>query len=283
MTSEGLQATSQPAPLIDVHSRSGLKKYLAELIARRRYIAYVAMSDVRARHLDTVLGNLWHLLNPILQIAVYQLIFGLLIGTDRGVDNFFGYLAIGVFVYGFTQRTATLGALTLVQNRGLIRLLSFPRVVLPITSAVTEFLSSVPSYAVMVFVAYAAGESPSLRWLAVAPLFLGQSIMNTGFAMVTARAAHHFRDVQQILPFVFRLGFYGSGVLFDVNAYMDKSDLKWVFQANPLYCYIELYRWALLDRDIDPILLVSASAWTVGAFVFGFFWFRQAEGSYGNE
>lgn len=86
--------------LRDAHESSRLGPYLRDVWARRSYIAYVAKSELKRRQVNDVLGNIWHLLNPLLQIGVYFIIFGLLLDVgERSTDNFILFLTVGLFVY----------------------------------------------------------------------------------------------------------------------------------------------------------------------------------------
>lgn len=232
--------------------------------------------------MNTVFGNLWHLLNPVLSIAVYYLVFGVLLDTTRGVEYFIPFLAIGVFVFQYTQKSTTSGARSLVSNQGLLRSISFPRAMLPLTTVVTETLSFLPGVAVMIAVALIAGVPVQVAWLVIVPVIVLQFTFNVGAALISARLNHGFRDIENLLPFVFRLLFYGSGVLFSVDAYLDDPELRWVFIANPVFCFLALYRWALLDMPAQTAEVVSAIGWTAGLLVLGLWWFRRGEASYGS-
>lgn len=280
-TAVSATAHSHAPALRDARETERVIPYLQHTWQRRGYAWYVATSELRSRQMNTVLGNLWHLLNPALQIGVYYLVFGVVLDVSRGVDNFIAFLTVGVFVYGFTQRSVMLGAKSIYKNRGLIRIVSFPRVLLPVTSTLTEALAAVPSYALIVAVPLITGEP--LRWtmLLVVPLFVVQTCFNSGVACIAARATNHVADVQQVLPFIFRLGFYASGVLFNVEAYVETH--RWMFDLNPMYCFITLYRWAVFGGDLDSWILVSTPLWTVGIVLVGFLWFRRGEDQYGRD
>ena len=85
-------------------------EYVRSLWARREFALAMARGEFRSKHLNTILGGLWNVLNPLLQVGVYWLIFGVLLGTDRGVTNFVGFLAVGIFTYQFSQRSFLGGA-----------------------------------------------------------------------------------------------------------------------------------------------------------------------------
>jgi teichoic acid transport system permease protein len=229
----------------------------------------------------TVLGNLWHLLNPLLTIGVYYLIFGLLLQTDRGIDNFFLFLTIGLFLFQYTQKATIDGAKSIVSNLGLIRAIRFPRAILPLTSTVTETLASISTFAVAYLVALLSGSPVTWRWLMFPGVVALMFVFNVGAALVAARLTTHFQDTTQILPFLFRLLLYGSGVIFSVDAYTeDNPTLQALFTLNPMYCFITLGRWCLMGGDLEGSLLLSATLWATALSVFGFLWFRAAEDRY---
>lgn len=279
-------AARQGVPeLRDAHESSKLGVYLRELRSRRPYVHHVAINELKSRQVTNVLGNLWHLLNPLLSIAVFYVIFGLLLDTDRGVDNFLLFLTTGLFLYQFTQSSTIDGAKSIVTNKGLIKAVHFPRALLPLTSTWTEFLASLSTYVVLFLTAFVTGQSPRWSWLAIAPIILLQLVFNTGLGMAAARAAHHFIDTIQILPFVFRLVLYASGVIFSVDAYVE-SDNQFVhlaFVLNPMYCFITMGRWAMMGVECDPQLVLSAVGWSIVALLVGFFWFRAGEESYARD
>ena len=270
--------------LRDAHEAAKLGPYLRDVWSRRGYIRQVALSELRNRQAADVLGNLWHLLNPVLSIAVYYLVFGLILKTDRGVENFLVFLTIGLFVFQFGQKSTTDGARSVVSNKGLIKAVQFPRVILPITSTYTEVLAAIPTFVVAYLVALVSGVDITWRWPMLVPLLAMMTVFNSGTAMIAARLTTHFHDTVQILPFIFRLLFYVSGVIFSVDAYVaDSTLLNTLFTLNPYYCFISLARWSIFAGNLQTDLLFSAIGWTIVIFVGGFTWFRRAEESYARD
>ena len=118
----------------------------------------------------------------------------------------------------------------------------------------------------------------------MAPIVALQFVFSLGAAMVAARMATHFIDTIQILPFVFRLILYSSGVIFSVDAYVESGGLaELLFKANPVYCFITLSRWSVIGGQFPSDLLVSATIWAAVTLVAGFFWFRAAEERYARD
>ena len=109
----------------------------------------------------------------------------------------------------------------------------------------------------------------------------GKFIFNCGATLIAARSTARYRDVKNILPFMFRLLFYGSGVLFSVDAYVTNQLVRNLFVLNPMFNILEIYRWSILGGDIAAIEILALFLWTFILFYFGFFWFRKGEFSYG--
>lgn len=274
-------ARQDELPLFPADRSVDLRSYVRAIIERRGYVWYVAISQLRRQQMDSVLGNLWHLLNPALQIAVYYIIFGVVLEVDRGVDNFVAFIAVGLFVFQFSQKSTMAGARSIATNWNLIRSLWFPRAMLPVTSTLTELLAFLPAVIVMLAVCVATGEPVLATWMLIPFLVVGQTMFNLGAALVVARLTNHVQDVQQLLPYIFRLLFYASGVLFLVDAYVSHSRWRLVFELNPFYGYVSLYRWAVLGFDVSQRLVLITMLWTVFLLVFALWWFKRAERSYG--
>ena len=276
--------TSTTPPLVRVGSKSGVVEYLRALWARREFAIAIPSAELHAQHRNTVLGGVWHLLNPLIQIAVYYVIFGYIIGVDRGVDNFMGFLAIGVFVFHFTSRSITAGARSITSNENLMRAISFPRAILPMAAVFSELAAFSYALIAMVAVVLLTGEAITWTWLLVLPVIGLQMLFNLGAAFFIARAAAHFRDVQQVLPFMLRMWLYTSGVMWPVSRMTDKfPDLAWLLYFNPAFAFLELIRKAMLDGGFGPPeLWLSATVWSFAVLIFGFMFFRARENEYGH-
>jgi teichoic acid transport system permease protein len=280
-----------PPGLHPLGERPSLRDYLRQVWERREFALSSAIGDLRAQHMDTTLGNVWHLLNPILMIAIYYLVFGVILDISRGLDNFIGFLTIGIMAYQWSQKSITQGSRTIIGNEGLIRSLQFPRALLPVAAILKETLAFLPGVVLMVAVMLITAEPVTPAWAIVVPAFALHVTFNLGVALVLARVADRFRDTVNLLPFVFRLGFYGSGVIFAVDTrfsdVFEHAWVVWVFIANPFYALLGLWREALMTtytittHDVKW-LWISAIGWTVVALGVGLVVFRAGEKEYGR-
>jgi teichoic acid transport system permease protein len=262
-----------------------LPEYLDSIWGRREFIVSVPLADLRARHMNTVLGNVWQVLNPLLLMGIYFLIFGVILKTSRGLENYLTFLAIGVFMWQYTQRSAVQGAKAIVTNEGVIRSIWFPRIILPIATVIEEAVAFLPALFVMLLIAVLTGAYPTYTWVALLAVLAVQSVLNLGLAFVTSRATHLFRDVENMLPFLFRVAFYLSGILYSVEARVQNPLFKKLFLLNPMYCLVTLARGAVFGAPavlLDWRLWASSGAWALGLFVAGFAWFKAGESTYGR-
>ncbi len=275
------------AQLFDITKQPPLGAYLRTMWERRRLATALPMEELRSTHKNTVLGNVWHLGNPILSVAVYYFVFDTLIDASRGVDNFILWLTIGIFTYSLNTSTVTGGAKAIDQNRSLMRGLRFPRALIPVSVVVSALLTFAFELTILVIVALVTGERPSWRWLVIPAIVVGHTCFNLGGAFIAARLNDSFRDIQQILPVIFQLLRYVSGVIFPLELFLNRADgvpgvVRFLIEANPIRTILECYRWVFMgEAQTTAAYLLSTGAISVGLVVGGFIFFRRGEQRYG--
>lgn len=263
--------------------RTSLREYLRDLWHWRNFIITVPMNELRAQNQDTVLGQVWHLLNPLLLAMIYYVIFGIILGISRGgVENYSAFLIVGVIIFNYTRTAVRSGAKVIVTNRKLVQTINFPRAALPLSTMLEGIFSHLFGILVMCLVLLATDVRPTVTWLLVVPLILLQSVFNLGLVFFTSRFTFHFRDTQQFLPYALRIWFYVSGVLIPIESrFVTMEAARAVLQANPIYIIIEIARDAFIEGTADPTKWWTASAWAAGLLIAGFLYFRRAESEYG--
>ncbi len=276
-SSDGTSPDADVRPLIDLTARPSTLTYLQEAWRRREFAIVVPAQDLRAQNMDTALGQLWHLVNPALLVGVYFLVFGVVIDTRRGVDNFLGFLIVGVVLFHLTQRVVQEAAVSITGNLGLIRSIQFPRILLPAASVNGQTAAFVPALGLALAAVLATGERPSLRWLVLPAVLVAQFAFNFGAALLVARAGTSVRDLRQILPHLFRLLFYASGVIFSVEAFVDSELWRRAFALNPIYDIITAARWCLLSEPLDLWVLAGLVVWCTLMPAAGFVVFHRSE------
>ncbi|MER7111797.1 ABC transporter permease [Streptomyces sp. NPDC000229] len=271
-------------------ARPGLAEYVRQLWGRRHFILAFSQAKLTAQYSQAKLGQLWQVATPLLNAAVYFLIFGLILNAGRGMDKevYIPFLVTGVFVFMFTQTSVMSGVRAISGNLGLVRALHFPRASLPISFALQQLQQLMFSMVVLFVIAAAFGSYPSLSWLLILPALALQFLFNVGLSLIMARLGSKTPDLAQLMPFVMRTWMYGSGVMFSIPI-MLKDKPAWiadVLMYNPAAIYMDLIRFALIDgygsENLPSHVWLAALLWAVLVGVAGFVYFWKAEERYGR-
>ena len=190
---------------------------------------------LRFIHAAITKENYREVLTPLLNSAVYYLVFGILFQANRGISHYIAYLVTGVFIFGFTERSIVVGSTVMRANIALIRALHFPRACLPLAYVMVEFQQLLLSMLVLFTIVLSTGEPLTWYWLLLAPVMVLQATFNMGAALIMARLGAGAQDVSQLVPFLTRIWRYFCGVMYSI-ASLPASLPEWakgVLSLNP--------------------------------------------------
>jgi teichoic acid transport system permease protein len=299
LTSAELRALATENGLTPMGVRPPIGQYIRDVVSRWAFIRVLATSSAYAKNQDNYLGQLWALLNPILNAAVYVVIFGLLLKADRGLENSIAFIVIGVFTFRFVDQSVNGGARSISGKTSLIRSLHFPRAVLPISTVMSLLATLAPALVVMCVIVLLSGLLPAyptihITWywlllpVAVALLW----VFNMGLAFVMARAVAITPDLDNVTGFFMRFLMYGSGVLFPVTHYAERLPDQieaWVapvLEYQPVAVYLYLVRSSITQEPLlppDPWMWLWGALWAIVIFAVGFVIFWRGEERYGRD
>lgn len=269
-------------------ARPNLVEYIRQLWSRRHFISTFSRARLTAMYSKAKLGQVWQVVTPILNVAVYFLVFGVLLKTKRGIPDYIPFLVTGVFIFTFTQTSVMTGTRSVADNLGLIRAVHFPRACLPISFTLIQLQQLLISCVVLIGIILAWGQTPSMRWLLVIPALVLQATFNTGLALVMARIGSKITDMAQLMPFILRTWLYLSGVFYSIHDKLGTvaRPLQVIMDVNPAAIYIGLVRFSLIDSytagQLPSHVWLLALGWAVILGIGGFVFFWQAEESYGR-
>jgi teichoic acid transport system permease protein len=285
--------------------RPPLFEYAAQLWQRRHFITGYATAKNRSLYSNARLGQLWQLLTPVLNVAVYYFVFGILFTQSRGVPKFLLFLVIGVFLFNFLQTSMINGSRSISDQLVLIRALHFPRACLPMSATIIQLQQLGFSMIIVVGVALGLREAPTLHWLLVIPALIMFSVFCNGMAMIVARMGSVLTDTAQLLPFISRTWMYLCGVMYSIASVTDRAGIPhWVKLAlyyDPPALFITVVRNCMISMPSRASYATAADyqaavnslhqpayAWAVLVFwallagVGGFVYFWKAEEQYGR-
>ncbi|HEX3004949.1 MAG TPA: hypothetical protein VHO27_12120 [Angustibacter sp.] len=262
-----------------------LGPYFRELWRRRGFAFELARTQMHAANTDTVLGQAWLVLNPLLLASVYFLLVNVIAGGNRNL-TFFAHLTAGLFLFTFITGSMSAGATSVTSSGRLILNTSFPRMLLPLSSTWLAFRRFLPTLVVYAVLHVLSGRAIGVHLLWAIPILALSILLAAGLAMLIATAQVYFRDTASFLPYVIRIWLYVSPVLWLIEdarkAADDGSHGQAVLLAaqpyNPLYGVLGSWAEVLIEGHAPSWgLVVHMVAWSVGLLVVGGLVFMSRE------
>ena len=284
MTPEQAESLARAGGLDELGVRPPFLSYVKEVWHFRHLVWHLSSAQAYAANQNNYLGQAWAVFNPLMLVGSYYLIFGLLLKTRGGTENYIAFLTIGIFIFGYTASSLIAGARAVTANIGLVRALRFPRAVLPISVTLTQLLTNMPAFVVLIIMIPMTGEPFSLHWLLFPVALLLVTMINLGLAFFLARIVNAARDTANLVPVGVRLGRYVSGVFFSIPHYAGYGLISAILLFQPLAVGMTISREALMDQyQLQWSSWVAAAVWGVVLCGAGLVFFWRGEGRYGSN
>jgi len=265
--------------------RPSLSTYVVDLWRRRHFI----VTDARFRAFRTAksyrLWRFWLLAQPLLDAAMYGFIFGFLLKTSRGIDNFLGYLVLGVTFFALLTGWVNGGSSLLQTSKNLMQAFAFPRAAIVFSQSLRYMIDNIPSLIVGVVFALAAQWGKPISWtiIWVVPLTGLMWVFGTGLMFIVARITGFIPDAKVLINLAVRAWFFSSGVFFSLDRFAHTPTLYRIFQLNPGHLFLEALRDSVLYASSpDPKTWAYLCGCSFGTFIVGFLFFWRAEARYVN-
>ncbi|MEQ1785425.1 MAG: ABC transporter permease [Acidimicrobiales bacterium] len=257
-----------------------LRTYLHELSARRPFIVELAGAEVRGQRSSTFLGELWSLVDPLFQAAIYWFLFTVIRGStgDGSKAEFITAIIGSVFLFNYTRIAISDGGRAILRHKGLVLNAVFPRALLPIAEVYKGFLATLPALAVYVPIHFALG-GPITQAILVLPLLLVvQTVINLGLALLLSTATAYFMDVSNLLNYVTRLLTFATPVVYPVS--LLSPTIRQFLAWNPLFALFTSYQAIITGQMPNAGQVFQSVAWAVVLLVSGTWVFLRHERSF---
>ena len=257
--------------------------YLREFWRRRVFASELAKFTDKAEYLDSKLGKVWLVLNPLLLAMIYYLLVTVLKGGkhNNGITTL-AHILIGLFTFYFAQTCITSGAQSITSGGRLILNQAFPRALLPYSSSISAFQQFLPTIPVYIFVIiigklmYPATQVPGITWHFIWVPFIVALVGITGFGLALAFATMnvYFRDTNKLLQYFMRIWLYLSPILWQpemlhgwhravlylntLGPTLSATSHIWIDGLAPnLAEWIGMLSWALLSIVLGGYFFIS--------------------------
>src|ERR1700751_3098517 len=258
--------------------RGLLNLHLGELWAYRELVYFFVWRDVKIRYKQTLIGVVWVVLQPLLTMLVATLFFGKLAKLpSQGLPySVFCFAAVVPWAYFSTALVTATNFM--VENQRVITKVYFPRLILPVSAALSGLVDFTIGFVVLLIFTFAHGIRPAWT-LALLPLFLLLAIFTVlGVGLWLSALNALYRDVKSLTPFIVQFWTLASPVYYSSS--MVPERYRWLYGLNPMTGVIDGFRWALTGTGQAPTVTLLASTLIVSCVLFGgLIFFNYMEGS----
>jgi ABC-type polysaccharide/polyol phosphate export permease len=255
---------------------------LRVLVERRELLASFAWRELRARYKGSALGFAWNFLNPLLQLLVFWILFGVLLQsrpiTASGEKPFPIFLFVGLLPWTFFSSSLLGGAASIVANGSIVKKVRLPVQLLPAASVLSALVNFLLSLVILFSVLVLVGPRHPEGLLHLPLLVAIQLVLGLGFAYLLAALNVFFRDVEHILGILLLAWYFLTPILFPIAILADRPRELALMYLNPMTAVIVGYQRALLDGlppEWGPLAYSAAFALVI--FLIGFAYFRHVK------
>jgi lipopolysaccharide transport system permease protein len=254
---------------------------LAEAWESRELLYFFTWRDIKVKYKQTYLGILWAILQPLLLMGIFYLIFfrtlKISVGMSYPVYTFSGLILWGLFSTGITQSSESL-----LSSAAIIRKIYFPRILIPLSSLLTALVDFVIAFVLLIVLLIFSRQSVSWEALFYFPLaILLAFIASFGIGTLLAALNVKYRDFRYLLPFAMQLLFFSSQVVYSIRS-IEQDWLANLLYCNPLNGALELFYYPLQGGTINGTGVMISCITAVLFLATGLLFFKKTEAHFAD-
>ncbi|MBA4148681.1 MAG: ABC transporter permease [Verrucomicrobia bacterium] len=240
----------------------------------------LVLRDIKAQYKSSILGILWSLINPLMQLMVFSFLFRVVL--PLGIDNYAAFAFSGMLAWSWFQLSMLQATSAITSHRELIRRPGFPAPILPAITVTTNLINMLMALPLLLlFIVFSGGELKSTA-LFLPLLMMLQFVFTLSLAYLTATANVLFRDIQHLMAVCLQLTFYFTPVFYSASRVPEKY--KFLYELNPMVHLVTAYRDLLLFGQIPNLRTLSFLALaSVVLLVFGYTFFMRMRDRFVEE
>lgn len=276
-----LEENPEQTPVI-IEPRTGSLSFdIRELWEYRELLYFFVWRDIKVRYKQTVLGGIWVILQPLMPMILFSIIFGVLVKvpSDNIPYPIFTYAALlpwQLFSYSFYASSQSL-----VNNQGLITKIYFPRLLVPLSVILGALIDFLIPFPLLIGMMYFYGIQ--LTWAALAmPLFLLLTLLiSLAMGLWSSALNVQYRDVHHVINFLTQFLMFATPIFYSASIVPEKWRL--LYALNPMVSVVEGFRWALLGQGqtLDPSAFLSIPI-VIVLLVSGLLYFNRVEKTFAD-
>jgi lipopolysaccharide transport system permease protein len=246
-----------------------------ELIAYRDLFFFLVWRDIKTLYAQSILGISWAVIQPLVQIAIFTVIFGAVAKVPTDGIPYILFSSVAIIPWTYMSTAMASSSQSLVQGSAMLGKIYFPRIIFPVTPVLAKLvdfgISMVIILCVMLY--YRVAPTWSLLFLPFFLIFMMAIPLGTGLWL--SSLAIRFRDIKQAMPFVIRMLMYSAPIVYSASSIPEEYRI--LYSINPIVGVIEGYRACLLGTPIPWMFIWPGVITAAILLISGAFYFRRME------
>lgn len=275
MAKHPVSTHSSPASIVIEPSRFE-KEYIKDLIRYHELFYFFAWRDILIRYRQTTLGIAWAIFRPLLNMAVFALVFGKFAGLASQQAHYPLFVLAGLLPWQFLSSCLVDSSSCLANHATMISKIYFPRLILPASHILVNMIDFLIGLVLLlVCVPFFTGRWGALWFLPVC--LLSTLSLVAGASFWTAALSARFRDLRFLVPFFLQFGLFLSPIGY--SSFFVQSPWRWIYFLNPLAGLVEGYRFVFLGGQPEEWWIAFGLSFAISVFMSfsGFCFFRRME------
>jgi len=223
--------------------------YFKELFEYKELIYFLAWRDIKVRYKQTAIGIAWVLLQPVLTIFIFSIIFGNFLKFPSNGVPYALFTLVGLLPWQLFSYSLTTSSVSLINDQNLVRKVYFPKIIIPISSVISGTIDFAITFGLLIIVLWYYKILPTERWFFIPLLFFMTILSALGIGLWLSALSVQYRDVRYVLPFLNQIWMYATPVAYTIKVIPQ----KWMtlYSINPMVSVVQGFRWAILNIEID--------------------------------
>jgi len=260
---------------IEGHRKGWTKFDINELKEYRDLFYFLIWRDIKILYAQTILGFTWAILNPLIQILIFTIIFGKVAKIPTDGIPYILFSAVAIIPWTYMSDAMLKSSESMVTNQSMLGKIYFPRIIYPLTPVLAKLVDFSISLLLLAIILIYYGVSPTMNLLLLPLLVLLMIAVPAAIGIWLSALAIRYRDVKFAMPFVLRMLIYSAPILYSAASIPDNYRL--LYSINPIVGIIEGFRSCLLGTPIQYEFILPGIITAVLLLISGAIYFKRME------
>ena len=246
-----------------------------ELIKYRDLFYFMVWREIKVMYAQTILGFSWALLQPLIQIVIFSVIFGKVAKLSTDGIPYFLFSTIAIIPWTYMSQAMMSSSQSLISNQNVLGKIYIPRLIFPLTYVLSKFVDFCISLIIILAAAVYYNVIPALNILLLPFFIILMMIIPAGVGMWLSALAIRFRDVKFAMPFVIRMLIYSAPIVYSASTIPEKY--RFIYSFNPIVGVIEGFRACILGLPVPWMYVWPGIITSLILLVSGALYFKKME------